>query len=64
MKLAIPDMNCGHCRAAVEEAVAQAAPGATVRVDLVGRTAEVEGAADAARVMGALAAAGYPAQPV
>jgi copper chaperone len=63
MKLAIPDMNCGHCRAAVEQAVAQAAPGATVRVDLAERTAEVDGAADAARVMGALAAAGFPAHP-
>jgi copper chaperone len=63
MKLAIPDMTCGHCRAAVEEAVAEAAPGARVRVDLAARTAEVEGAADAQRVMGALAAAGYPAHP-
>jgi copper chaperone len=63
MKLTIPDMTCGHCRAAVEAAVAEAAPEATVRVDLARRTAEVEGAADPARVLDALSAAGYPAHP-
>ena len=61
MRLTIPDMTCGHCRASVERAVAEAAPGARVRVDLAQRTAEVEGAPDEARVLAALQAAGFEA---
>ena len=63
MRLTIPDMTCGHCRASVEKAVAEAAPGARVTVDLASRTAEVEVAADAARVLAAVRAAGFDAAP-
>ena len=63
MRLAIPDMTCGHCRASVERAVAAAAPGARVSVDLEARTAEVEGAPDEARVLAAVRAAGFDAAP-
>jgi copper chaperone len=63
MRLTIPDMTCGHCRASVEKAVAEAAPGARVSVDLAQRTAHVEGAADEARVLAAIRAAGFDAAP-
>jgi copper chaperone len=61
MRMTIPDMTCGHCRASVESAVAAAAPGARVAVDLDSRTAVVEGAADEARVVAAVRAAGFDA---
>jgi copper chaperone len=58
----IPDMSCGHCKAAVEAAVASVDPGAQVRVDLPGRRAEVESRAPLAALIAALAEAGYPAE--
>lgn len=61
MKLTVPDMSCGHCKAAVERALAGAAPGATVSVDLPARTVTVTGPADEAAVLAALAGEGYPA---
>jgi copper chaperone len=63
MRLTIPDMTCGHCRASVERAVAEVAPDARVTVDLAARTAEVEGAPDAGLVLAALRAAGFEATP-
>lgn len=62
MRLSIPDMSCGHCKAAVEKAVAAADPAARVQVDLPARTAEIETAAAPEAVLAALAAEGYPAQ--
>ncbi|MCX8508809.1 MAG: heavy-metal-associated domain-containing protein [Rhodobacteraceae bacterium] len=59
MKLSIPDMSCGHCRATVEKTLA--AQGVRGVIDLPGRTVEVEGAAPPA-LLAALAAEGYPAQ--
>lgn len=64
MKLAIPDMSCGHCKAVVEKAVASVEAGAAVTVNLADRTAEVSGASDPARLLAALAAEGYPARVI
>lgn len=61
MKLDIPDMSCGHCKAAVEGAIATVAPEARVSVDLASRTATVDGPAPAEAVLKALADEGYPA---
>lgn len=61
MKLNIPDMNCGHCRASVEKAIALSDATAQVRVDLASRTAEIDTTAGPAPILAALAAAGYPA---
>ncbi len=61
MRLSIPDMSCGHCKAAVEKAVAAVDPGARVLVDLTSRSAEVTGNAPPEEVLRALAAEGYPA---
>lgn len=59
MKLSIPDMSCGHCRAVVEKAVA--AQGGVAQVDLESRQAEVSGIADSAALLAALKAEGYEA---
>jgi copper chaperone len=60
--LSIPDMSCGHCKAAVEAALA-AVPGTrNVVVDLAGRQVSLESVAPMAALLAALNAAGYPAQ--
>ncbi|WP_102225890.1 heavy-metal-associated domain-containing protein [Acidimangrovimonas sediminis] len=61
LTLTIPDMSCGHCKAAVEGAVTGADPAAKVAVDLETKTAKVETALAPAQVLAALNEAGYPA---
>lgn len=59
--LSVPDMSCGHCKGAVEAALA-AIPGAgVVSVDLATRRVTTSGQPDPAAVLAALDAAGYPA---
>ena len=60
----IPDMSCGHCKAAVEAALSQVPDAEEVRVDLPARQVRVTGAAPQAAVLAALEAAGYPAQAI
>ncbi len=55
----IPDMTCGHCKAAVEAAVQSVDPQASVQVDLDARTARVETGADRGAVAQAIRDAGY-----
>lgn len=58
----VPDMSCGHCKKAIEQALAQV-PGATpVAVDLDRREIRTEAAP--AAVLAALADIGYPATPL
>ena len=59
----VPDMSCGHCKAAVESALAGVDSGATVAVDLETRKVSVETAADDAAILAALKDAGYDAAP-
>lgn len=61
MKLSVPDMSCGHCKAAVERAIAAEDATATVSVDLAAREVEVVTALPVAKVVAALAQEGYPA---
>jgi copper chaperone len=63
MKLAVPDMSCGHCKTAVERAIQSTDPSAAVRIDLAARTAEVKSIAPRELILAALAAEGYPATP-
>jgi copper chaperone len=59
--LSIPDMSCGHCKAAVTAALT-AVPGVgEVEVDLDRRTARINGSAPLADLLSALERAGYPA---
>ncbi len=60
-KLNIPDMTCGHCKAAVEKAVASVDADAKVAVDLDTRTVEIDSSADLAAIMAALKEEGYEA---
>lgn len=61
MKLSIPDMSCGHCKAVVERTIAAQDAGAKVAVDLEAHTAVVESAAAPEAILKALADQGYPA---
>lgn len=56
MKWQVNDMTCGHCKAAIEQAVTAA--GGTATVDLAARTVTVEGL-DPARAEAVLTEAGY-----
>ncbi len=64
LTLSVPDMSCGHCKAAVERTIATQDAQARVVVDLSSRTVAVESAAPAEALMKALADEGYPATPV
>jgi len=55
----VPDMTCGHCVRAITQAVAEAAPGAHVTVDLESHRVTVSGADQADKVEAAIRAAGY-----
>ncbi len=61
IKLNIPDMTCGHCKAAVEKAVASVDANAKVAVDLDTRTVEIDSSADMAVILSALKEEGYEA---
>ena len=59
--LSIPDMNCGHCKASVTEAL-RALPGTkTITVDLTTRQVEVEGTPNAESMLAVLNEIGFPA---
>lgn len=62
MKLSIPDMSCGHCKAVVERTIIELDSGADVIVDLGSRTVEVTTTAAPQALVQALEAQGYPAK--
>ena len=64
MQLSVPDMSCGHCRAAVTQALTALDPSAQVRVDLTTRKVDLTTSAPVAAVVAALDAAGYAAAPI
>jgi copper chaperone len=56
----IPDMSCGHCVAAITQAVQQVDAAARVEADLALHEVHIEAAtADAQTLAAAIAAAGY-----
>ncbi|QKH38642.1 heavy-metal-associated domain-containing protein [Achromobacter pestifer] len=60
----VADMTCGHCAKTITAAVNQAAPGATVTIDLPTHRVTVTGADDADKIEDAIRDAGYQPQPV
>lgn len=56
MTFTIPDMSCGHCKAAIETALSKA--GGLASVDLASKTVTVEGL-DRAAALAAIRDAGY-----
>lgn len=62
--LSIPDMSCGHCRTAIEAALAPV-PGLTaIRFDAERRQAEIDGPVASRDLVQLLDAIGFPAQVV
>ena len=59
MKLKVAGMTCGGCVKSVERAVAAAAPGAKVRVDLKSGEVAIDGTAAKQAVVSAIEDAGY-----
>lgn len=60
----VPDMTCGHCKAAVEKAIHQLDGAAAVSVDIEKRSVAVNSektTSDA--ILAALKTAGYEAEP-
>lgn len=60
----IPDMSCGHCKAAVQKAITVLDPGAQINFDMETRRIALDSTMDASKVQATLADAGYPATPV
>ncbi|HEY9272881.1 MULTISPECIES: heavy-metal-associated domain-containing protein [Achromobacter] len=59
----VADMTCGHCAKTITAAVNQAAPGATVTIDLSTHRVTVTGADDADKIEDAIRDAGYQPLP-
>jgi len=59
----LPDMSCGHCVAAITEALKEADAQAGVQIDLGTKTAQVDSALPRDQLAAALAEAGYPPAP-
>jgi copper chaperone len=57
--LSVPDMNCGHCKASVEAALAPLA--SQIVVDLAHRTVTLDSAANTDQLLVALLEVGFPA---
>lgn len=64
MKLSIPDMSCGHCKAMVEKTIHGVDAKAAVEVDLTDHTARVQTVAAVDDLLAALKSEGYPAEVV
>ncbi|WP_293502098.1 heavy-metal-associated domain-containing protein [Roseateles sp.] len=62
-RFTLPDMSCGHCVAAITEALKAADAQARVEIDLEARTAEVDSALSREALAAVLAEAGYPPAP-
>ncbi len=59
--LSVPEMSCGHCKAAIEKAIGNLDPQAQVQVDLESKTVKVETVADDPALLAALKEEGYEA---
>ncbi len=57
--LSVPDMNCGHCKASVEAALAPL--GRHISVDLAHRTVSLDTTAQDDQLLVALLEVGFPA---
>jgi copper chaperone len=63
IKLHVPDMSCGHCKAAVEKAVAAVDAKADLKVNLIDRTIDVATIVPIGSIRAALEGAGYRSEP-
>ncbi|WP_417259645.1 heavy-metal-associated domain-containing protein [Celeribacter sp.] len=58
----VPDMTCGHCKAAITEALEAVDDGVDIEANMETREIEVHSTAGDAAILKALNDAGYPAQ--
>jgi len=63
-RFTLPDMSCGHCVAAITEALQAADAQARVDIDREAKTAQVDSALPRDALAAALAEAGYPPAPL
>lgn len=59
MELIVKGMTCGHCEAAVAQAVKRVAPLAELRIERAAGRVSVSGTADRQRITDAIRAEGY-----
>ncbi len=59
-RFTLPDMSCGHCVAAITEALQALDAQARIAIDRDARTAEVDSTLPRETLAAALAEAGYP----
>jgi copper chaperone len=64
LKLSVPDMSCGGCKASVEKVLGPLAGPEGLTIDMTARQVAVPGSADADRMIAALARIGFPAHRV
>lgn len=62
MKFNVPDMSCGHCKAAIESAVKGVDAQAVLTFDMPNRSVDIQSKIDGSRLNAVLSDAGYPAQ--
>lgn len=60
--LNVPDMSCGHCKSAVENAIKAVDSTAEVTVDVDTKTVRIPENIDTNAVLAAMKNAGYPAE--
>lgn len=63
-KFNVPEMSCGHCKAAVERAVSSIDEIADLEFDMEARTVEIDSDVDDAGLIAAIKVEGYEAVPV
>jgi copper chaperone len=62
-RFTLPDMSCGHCVAAITEALQALDAQARIAIDRTARTADVDSALPRETLAAALTEAGYPPAP-
>ncbi|HFQ15710.1 MAG TPA: copper chaperone [Rhodobacteraceae bacterium] len=58
----VPKMSCGHCKASIEKAFAEADPLAELTFDMEARNVEIDTDMDAAAIAATFEKAGYTAE--
>jgi copper chaperone len=64
LKLSVPDMSCGGCKASVEKVLGPLAAPDGLTIDMTARQVAFPGPVDADRMIAALARIGFPAHRV
>lgn len=60
-RFSVPDMSCGHCKAAITEALSALPDAGAIVVDLARKEVTTAGSADPADLLAALSQIGFPA---